>query len=112
MKNIIDATSSTPVNLAVTVLLILVTCLILAHCKKSATPTPAPELRVDIQQVTDGFVSPLGVVAAPDHTGRLFVIDQIGKIWIIDSAGNKLSNPFIDVSSELPPLNAVYDERG
>jgi glucose/arabinose dehydrogenase len=67
---------------------------------------------VDLQLVADGFVSPLGVVAVPDGSGRLFVIDQAGKIWIIDSNGTKLSTPFLDVSSRLVTLSAFYDERG
>jgi glucose/arabinose dehydrogenase len=40
------------------------------------------------------------------------VIDQIGKIWIIDQSGNRLSTPFLDVSSALIPLSPGYDERG
>jgi glucose/arabinose dehydrogenase len=68
--------------------------------------------RVDLQQVADGLVSPIGAVAAPDNTKRLFVIDQAGKIWIIDSTGNKLSTPFMDVTPFLVSLSPGYDERG
>jgi len=70
------------------------------------------DTRVDLQQVADGFVSPIGVVAAPDNTNRLFVIDQVGKIWIIDGSGNKLPTPFMDVTSMMVALNPGYDERG
>ena len=68
--------------------------------------------RADVQQVADGFVSPIGVVASPDNTNRLFVIDQVGKIWIIDGSGNKLPTPFMDVTAMMVPLNPGYDERG
>ena len=68
--------------------------------------------RVDLQMVGDGFVSPIGVVASPDNTKRLFVIDQAGKIWIIDSTGNKLATPFMDVTALMVTLNPGYDERG
>lgn len=68
--------------------------------------------RIDFQQVGDGFVSPIGVVASPDNTKRLFVIDQAGKVWIIDSTGTKLGVPFIDLTSRLAPLAPAYDERG
>jgi glucose/arabinose dehydrogenase len=81
----------------------------LIHCKKNDTVSDS---RVDIQQVAEGFVAPIGVVAAPDNSGRLFVIDQIGKIWIIDATGNKLSTPFMDVTSALITLNPGYDEKG
>lgn len=68
--------------------------------------------RVDIQTVADGLVSPLGVVPSPDNTKRLFIIDQIGKIWIVDSNGNRLTTPFIDISGQMVTLNPNYDERG
>jgi glucose/arabinose dehydrogenase len=92
---------------------------------------------VDKKLIADGFVSPLGVVAVPnrnswkgegdndhgqsaDHRNedkrktddRLFVIDQIGRIWIIDENGNKLPEPFLDITSKVVPLNPNYDERG
>lgn len=73
---------------------------------------PAANTRVDLQLVADGFVSPIGLVASPDNTGRLFVIDQAGKIWIVDSTGNKVATPFMDVTALLAPLNPNYDERG
>jgi len=66
----------------------------------------------DLKLVADNFVSPLGVVNAPDGTGRLFVIDQIGKIWIIRPDGTTLSTPFLDISSKLVKLEPSYDERG
>lgn len=73
---------------------------------------PPGSTKVDLQLVAEGFTSPIGVVASPDNTGRLFVIDQAGKIWIIDQAGNKLTTPFLDVTSVMVALNAGYDERG
>jgi len=96
--------------------------LLITACKKTDTPSPGEEIataaglgkmkNVDIQTIADGFVSPIGVVASPDNTNRLFVIDQIGKIWIIDAAGNKLATPFLDVSSMMVTLMPGYDERG
>ncbi|HMK03752.1 MAG TPA: PQQ-dependent sugar dehydrogenase [Ferruginibacter sp.] len=73
---------------------------------------PGNSLAVDKQLVADGFVSPLGVVAVPDNSNRLFVIDQVGKIWIIDGSGNKLPVPFLDLSSTLVTLSPGYDEKG
>lgn len=67
---------------------------------------------VDMELVAENFVSPIGVVAAPDKSKRLFVIDQAGKIWVIDGNGTKLSTPFIDVTSRLVTLSPFYDERG
>lgn len=78
-------------------------------CKKDDHKPPRS---VDIKLIADNLVSPLGVVPAPDNSQRLFVIDQIGKIWIIDASGNRLSMPFIDVGSKMTMLSPGYDERG
>jgi glucose/arabinose dehydrogenase len=73
---------------------------------------PSVEKAVDMKLIADGFASPIGVVAVPDNSKRLFVIDQSGKIWIINAAGTKLSTPFLDVTSKMVPLNPNGDERG
>ena len=91
---------------------------LLTNCEKNEGSNnnnnnpPQDSAKVDMQLVAEGFASPIGVVAPPDNTGRLFVIDQVGKIWIIDQNGNKLSTPFMDVTSSMIPLTANYDERG
>jgi glucose/arabinose dehydrogenase len=66
----------------------------------------------DMKLVADGYASPIGVVAAPDNTDRLFVVDQVGKIYIIDSSGNKVTTAFMDITQKMVTLNAGYDERG
>ena len=71
-----------------------------------------PAKGVDIQLVADGFASPLGVVDPGDNTKRLFVIDQPGRIWILDKNGNRLPEPFLDIVSKVIPLNPNGDERG
>lgn len=78
-------------------------------CKKNDIPRVK---ELDLKLIADGFNSPIGVVAVPDNTKRLFVIDQAGQIWIIDRHGNKLPAPFLDVSSMMVPLSPNYDERG
>jgi glucose/arabinose dehydrogenase len=73
---------------------------------------PRADKAVDLKLIADGFASPIGVVAVPDNSKRLFVIDQSGKIWIIDAGGTKLPTPFLDITSKLIPLNPNGDERG
>lgn len=68
--------------------------------------------QVDKQEVGTGFVSPIGIVAVPDNSNRLMVIDQIGKLWIIDGTGQTNPTPFMDIASRMVTLNAFYDERG
>lgn len=66
----------------------------------------------DLQLVADKFVSPLAVVDPKDGTKRLFVVDQIGKVWIIFKDGRRSTEPFINVSSKMVTLSPDYDERG
>lgn len=68
--------------------------------------------QVALEMITDNLVSPIGLVPVPDNTGRLFIIDQVGKAWIIDGDGDKLATPFIDLTSRLVTLNPGFDERG
>ena len=90
--------------------IIIISVVTVTGCKKHDVPNKVKA--VDIEQVTDGLVSPIGLVAVPDNSKRLFIIDQIGKVWIIDGDGNKLSTPFIDLTSKLVALTPAYDERG
>jgi glucose/arabinose dehydrogenase len=77
---------------------------------------PTGTVRIDLETVVDGLVSPLGVVPATDATGRLFVYDQSGTVRIIQANGLLAATPFLDVSARLVPLGAFgpgsYDERG
>src|SRR5690348_4420638 len=67
---------------------------------------------LDLQLVADNFVSPITLVEAPDDSRNLYVVDQVGKVWIVDSTGETLTTPFLDISDKLVPLMADYDERG
>ncbi len=65
----------------------------------STTPShPAPTLQVELAPVASGFSSPLDIQQAGDGSGRLFVVEQGGKIKIIQN-GSILGTPYLDVSS-------------
>ena len=51
------------------------------------------------------------MVTPRDGSGRLFVVEQTGLIWII-SKGEQRANPFLDLRGRLVELSAFYDERG
>lgn len=80
-------------------------------CKKRSDETPGITVVHNLQLVAEGMVSPLGLAECPDGTGRLFIIDQVGKIWLIKD-GKKLDVPFLDISAKMVTLNPQYDERG
>jgi glucose/arabinose dehydrogenase len=67
---------------------------------------------IDLKLIAADLVSPVSVVQAPDESGRLYIVDQIGKIWILDKNGSKLPVPFFDISSKIVKLTPGYDERG
>ena len=66
------------------------------------------------------FALPVQYGPAPDNSGRHFVVDQPGQIYIIDGNGQLLPDPFLDISGEIVPLGLFgtgdpfgdYDERG
>src|SRR5437899_821183 len=61
-------------------------------------PPPPPTLQVELAPVASGFSSPLDIQQAGDSSGRLFVVEQGGKIKIIQN-GSVLGTPYLDVSS-------------
>jgi glucose/arabinose dehydrogenase len=77
------------------------------------TPTPLPrDVDAALQLIAEGFVSPVALAAPDDGTGRLFILDQTGVVYVIDAEGNKLSEPLLDLRSKLVDLDPSYDERG
>src|SRR6476661_2014357 len=80
---------------------ILITILMLVTSCRKHDLNPPPVGSYDLKLVAQNFTSPIGVVDAKDGSDRLFVIDQIGKVWIINPGGQVMSKPFIDVSSKM-----------
>lgn len=66
------------------------------------TPPPASipleSLTINFIPVADGFTKPLYVTHAGDGSGRLFVVEQAGRIFVI-SDGNVNPTPFLDIVS-------------
>lgn len=64
-----------------------------------ATPV-APWTTIRLAPVADGFRQPLYVTHAGDGSGRLFVVEKEGRIWIIDQ-GRVLPEPFLDITNKV-----------
>lgn len=75
------------------------------------TPIAQGSVRVHLQSFATGLVSPELLISAGDGTNRQFIVDQVGKVQLIDN-GTLQPTPFLDVSSRLKTLNPGYDERG
>src|SRR5688572_7016543 len=66
---------------------------------------------VTLDLIAEGLVSPLVVMESPDNSGRLFIVDQGGQIYIIKN-GTRVAQPFLDISGKLVPRESPQDERG
>jgi glucose/arabinose dehydrogenase len=71
------------------------------------TPQPTPAVTpggtlpgspsIQLVQVASGLVDPVNFANAGDGSGRLFVVERIGRIRIIDKDGRLLDQPFLDI---------------
>ncbi len=81
----------------------------------TAEPTAAIEptgaaladISIGFVRVADGFAQPLFVTAAGDGSGRLFVVEKSGRIWILRGA-TRAPQPFLDISAAV----STQSERG
>ena len=74
-------------------------------------PPPGPLPQISLAVVAGDFVSPVHVTHAGDGSGRIFVVEQPGRIWILDN-GAVLLVPFLDLASVNPPRLVAGGERG
>ena len=90
---------------------------ILLHAFSAALLVTAPLARAVFPQVAlkplvlQQIHSPTTITYAPDGSGRVFICDQPGKIYIFES-GMLRPTPFLDVTSRTVTQNAGYNERG
>jgi len=74
----------------------------------TGTPTVDPtRVTLSLRRIAMGFSAPVGIVDAGDGSGRLFVIEQPGRIRIL-RAGAIADRPFLDISA----LVSCCGERG
>jgi glucose/arabinose dehydrogenase len=55
----------------------------------------------ELSMIADGYDKPLYLTHSGDGTGRLFILEQRGKIRIIDSEFKQINTPFLDISSKV-----------
>jgi glucose/arabinose dehydrogenase/plastocyanin len=53
---------------------------------------------IQLVQVATELADPLNVTSAGDGSGRIFVVERIGRIRIVDKDGKLLPDPFLDIS--------------
>ncbi len=63
-------------------------------------PTPAGGVAVALDIVATGFASPVSVAAAGDGSGRLLVVEKVGRVRLA-TAGGPATEPFLDLADRV-----------
>lgn len=67
---------------------------------------------VDLELVAGDFNAPIFLVAPPDGSGRRFIGEQSGLVYLLGRDGVQREQPFLDLRDQLVPLLQAFDERG
>ncbi len=80
-----------------------------ASAESTVSPGPSglSDVAISLEKVADGFEQPLFVTGAGDDSGRLFVVEKTGRIWIVRD-GQKSSAAWLDMSDRV----STDSERG
>lgn len=58
--------------------------------------------KIALVKIADGFVDPTNVASAKDGTGRMFVVERVGRIRIVNKNGSVEAKPFLDLTNFNP----------
>jgi glucose/arabinose dehydrogenase len=76
-----------------------------AQGDEAATVTPGGTLpgdpSIDLVKVAGGLADPINIANAGDGSGRLFVVERVGLVRIVDKDGTLLDEPFLDISGSV-----------
>ena len=75
-------------------LFIVIPLFIIAACSKKSSMPPAPAKTPGLQLVIDNLISPVAIAEPEpdDSSHRLFVVDELGQIWIIGADGKTINH--------------------
>ena len=71
-----------------------------APAMESAAPLTPDQVQIRLEPMYQGFELPVFFTDAGDGSGRSFVVEKTGKIWVIDN-GQIVAEPFLDVSAKI-----------
>lgn len=54
--------------------------------------------QIQLVKIADGLADPVNLTSAYDGSGRLFIVERVGMIRIVDQDGKLLPDPFLDIS--------------
>jgi len=58
--------------------------------------------KLSLVKVADGFNDPVGVSVANDGTGRIFVVERVGRVKVVGTDGKVQQQPFLDLTKTNP----------
>jgi hypothetical protein len=73
--------------------------------------TADAQVKVKLEPYVTGVNSPL-VMVSPPGDARKFVVEQWGRIRIVNAEGKLEGTPFLDIRDRIVPLWGDFDERG
>lgn len=63
--------------------------------------------KIELNAYASGFTRPVDIAHCGDN--RLFIVEQAGYIWLLDSLGNRLPNPFLNIDAR---VRSTGNEQG
>lgn len=85
-------------------------CCVAGGTAADTDPEQPPSLALEL--VAEDLNAPVFLVAPSDGSGRRFVGDQMGIVYVLDAEGNRLETPFLDLRDQMVTLLQAFDERG
>ncbi len=73
-----------------------------------AVPADPASLEIALVPVVDGLSQPIGITAAGDGSGRLFILEKVGRVRVVKD-GVLLEEPFLDLTDR---VNSASYEQG
>jgi glucose/arabinose dehydrogenase len=65
------------------------------------TPAPGGRVAVSLRPVADGLEAPVAVAHAGDGSGRLYVVEQAGRVRVLEPDGSLRAEPYLDISERV-----------
>ncbi len=85
--------------------------LLAGACLLAWTGVAGAQVQITLEPYVTGVNSPLAMVSPPGDD-RKFVVEQWGRIRIINADGQLEGEPFLDIREKLVTLYPDFDERG
>jgi len=59
------------------------------------------DIALELVPVADGFEQPVYLTGAGDGSGRRFVVERVGRVWVLDPGGSRTADePFLDITAK------------